>query len=156
MKVILQKSVDKLGHPGDVVEVADGYARNYLMPRGLAVKATRGGVKHVDSLKRAHSVRVNEAKEEAEQVASRLASTPIKVKAHAGEEGKLFGSSTASDTAQGVEKQRRAGAGGVGGGGWCRRAPRSARWGRGAHPSCSDRCARQASWALPAASSTLG
>ncbi|OFW78877.1 MAG: 50S ribosomal protein L9, partial [Actinobacteria bacterium RBG_19FT_COMBO_70_19] len=79
MKVILQKSVDKLGHPGDVVEVADGYARNYLMPRGLAVKATRGGVKHVDSLKRAHSVRVNEAKEEAEQVASRLASTPIKV-----------------------------------------------------------------------------
>ena len=105
MKVILQKSVDKLGHPGDVVEVADGYARNYLMPRGLAVKATRGGVKHVDSLKRAHSVRVNEAKEEAEQVASRLASTPIKVKAHAGEEGKLFGSVTASDIAEAIDKQ---------------------------------------------------
>ena len=105
MKVILQKSVDKLGHPGDVVEVADGYARNYLMPRGLAVKATRGGVKHVDSLKRAHSVRVNEAKEEAEQVASRLASTPIKVKAHAGEEGKLFGSVTANDIAEAIDKQ---------------------------------------------------
>jgi large subunit ribosomal protein L9 len=59
MKVILQKPVDKLGVPGDIVEVADGYARNYLMPRGLAVKATRGGVKHIDSLQRAHRVRVN-------------------------------------------------------------------------------------------------
>ena len=105
MKVILQKSVDKLGHPGDLVEVADGYARNYLMPRGLAVKATRGGVKHVDSLKRAHAMKVNQAKAEAEQVASRLASTPIKVQAHAGEEGKLFGSVTASDLAEAIEKQ---------------------------------------------------
>jgi large subunit ribosomal protein L9 len=105
MKIILQKSVDKLGHPGDIVEVADGYARNYLMPRGLAVKATRGGVKHVDSLKRAHAVRVNQAKAEAEQVASRLASTPIKVRAHAGEEGKLFGSVTASDIAAAIDSQ---------------------------------------------------
>jgi large subunit ribosomal protein L9 len=105
MKVILQKSVDKLGHPGDIVEVADGYARNYLVPRGLAVKATRGGVKHIDSLKRAHGVRVNAAKAEAEQVASRLASTPIAVKAHAGEEGKLFGSVTASDVADAIDRQ---------------------------------------------------
>ncbi|MGE5461610.1 MAG: 50S ribosomal protein L9 [Solirubrobacterales bacterium] len=105
MKVILQKSVDKLGHPGEIVEVADGYARNYLMPRGLAVKATRGGVKHIDSLKRAHSVRVNKAKAEAEQVASRLASTPISVKAHAGEEGKLFGSVTANDIAEALHGQ---------------------------------------------------
>jgi len=105
MKVILQKSVDKLGHPGEIVEVADGYARNYLMPRGLAVKATRGGVKHIDSLKRAHSVRVNKAKAEAEQVASRLASTPISVKAHAGEEGKLFGSVTANDIAEAIDRQ---------------------------------------------------
>jgi large subunit ribosomal protein L9 len=105
MKIILQKTVDKLGHPGDIVEVADGYARNYLMPRGLAVKATRGGVKHIDSLKRAHGVRVNQAKAEAEQVASRLASTPIKVAAHAGEEGKLFGSVTASDIVEAIDKQ---------------------------------------------------
>jgi large subunit ribosomal protein L9 len=105
MKVILQKSVDKLGHPGEIVEVADGYARNYLMPRGLAVKATRGGVKHIDSLKRAHSVRVNQAKAEAEQVASRLASRPISVKAHAGEEGKLFGSVTANDIAEALHGQ---------------------------------------------------
>lgn len=105
MKVILQKPVDKLGAPGDIVEVADGYARNYLMPRGLAVKATKGGVKHIDSLQRAHKVRVNEAKAEAEQVASRLTSTPIKVRAHTGEEGKLFGSVTASDIAEAIEKQ---------------------------------------------------
>lgn len=105
MKVILQKSVDKLGHPGDMVEVADGYARNFLMPRGLAVKATRGGVKHVDSLKRAHTVRVNKAKAEAEQVASRLTATPIKVRAHAGEEGKLFGSVTANDVADEIHRQ---------------------------------------------------
>jgi large subunit ribosomal protein L9 len=105
MKVILQKSVDKLGDPGDIVEVADGYARNYLMPRGLAVKATRGGVKHIESLKRAHAVRVDAAKAEAEQVASRLAGTPITVKAHAGEEGKLFGSVTASDIAEAIGLQ---------------------------------------------------
>jgi len=105
MKVILQKPVDKLGIPGDIVEVADGYARNYLVPRGLAVKATKGGVKHVDSLQRAHRVRVNEAKAEAEQVASRLTATPIKVLAHAGEEGKLFGSVTASDIAGAIDDQ---------------------------------------------------
>jgi large subunit ribosomal protein L9 len=105
MKVILQKPVDKLGVPGDIVEVADGYARNYLVPRGLAVKATKGGVKHIDSLKRAHSVRVNKAKAEAEQVASRLTGTPIKVNAHAGEEGKLFGSVTAADIAEAIDRQ---------------------------------------------------
>jgi large subunit ribosomal protein L9 len=105
MKVILQKSVDKLGDPGDVVDVADGYARNYLMPRGLAVKATTGGVKHVDSLKRAHQVRVNTAKAEAEAVAQRLTATPIKVVARAGEEGKLFGSVTASDIAEEIARQ---------------------------------------------------
>jgi large subunit ribosomal protein L9 len=105
MKIILQKSVDKLGVPGDVVDVADGYARNYLMPRGLAVKATKGGVKHVDSLKRAHAVRVNEAKADAEQLANRLTATPIKVSAHAGEEGKLFGSVTASDIVEAIAEQ---------------------------------------------------
>ena len=105
MRIILQKPVDKLGVPGDIVEVADGYARNYLMPRGLAVKATRGGVKHVDSLQRAHTSRTNKAKAAAEQVASRLIGTPIRISAHAGEEGKLFGSVTASDVAEAIEGQ---------------------------------------------------
>ncbi|MGZ5291549.1 MAG: 50S ribosomal protein L9 [Actinomycetota bacterium] len=105
MKIILQKPVDKLGAPGDIVEVADGYARNYLMPRGMAVKATRGGVKHVGSLKRAHTTRTNKAKAEAEQLASRLIATPIKVSAHAGEEGKLFGSVTATDIVEAIDRQ---------------------------------------------------
>jgi large subunit ribosomal protein L9 len=105
MKVILQQSVDKLGHPGDLVEVADGYARNYLMPRGLAVRASKGAVKHVESLRRAHAVRVDRAKAEAEGVAQRLAATPIKVRARAGEEGRLFGSVTASEIAEEIERQ---------------------------------------------------
>jgi large subunit ribosomal protein L9 len=105
MRVILQKPVDKLGVPGDIVEVADGYARNYLMPRGMAVKATKGGEKHVNSLKRAHTVRVNQVKAESEQVASRLIAAPITVEAHAGEEGKLFGSVTPGDIAEAIEKQ---------------------------------------------------
>jgi large subunit ribosomal protein L9 len=105
MKIILQKAVDKLGVPGDVVDVADGYARNYLMPRGLAVKATKGGVKHVASLKRAHATRVDVAKAEAEQVAQRLTATPVTVAVHVGEEGRLFGSVTPSDVAEAIEVQ---------------------------------------------------
>ena len=105
MKIILQKPVDKLGLPGDVVDVADGYARTYLMPRGLAVKATKGGVKHEESLKRAHTVRVNAAKAEAEQVAQRLIASPVTVPAHAGEEGKLFGSVTPTDVSAAIEAQ---------------------------------------------------
>jgi large subunit ribosomal protein L9 len=105
MRIILQKPVDKLGVPGDVVEVADGYARNYLMPRGLAVKATKGGVKHVESLQRAHTTRVSAEKAEAEQVAQKLIATPVQVSAHAGEEGKLFGSVTASDVAEAIDRQ---------------------------------------------------
>jgi large subunit ribosomal protein L9 len=105
MRVILQKTVDKLGHPGDIVEVADGYARNYLVPRGLAVRATRGGVKHIDSLKRAHTVRTSKAKAEAEAVAAKLMGAPVVVRARAGEEGRLFGSVTPAELAAEIERQ---------------------------------------------------
>ena len=105
MKVILQKPVDKLGVPGDVVDVADGYARNYLMPRGLAIRASKGGVKHVESLKRAHSTRVSQAQAEAQEVADRLTASPIKVRARVGEEGRLFGSVTAAELAEEIERQ---------------------------------------------------
>ena len=104
-KVVLQKPVDKLGNPGDVVEVSDGYARNYLVPRGLAVQATKGMVRHQDSLKRAHDIRVVKEKGEFEAVASKLASTPITVKARAGDEGKLFGSVTAENIADALRTQ---------------------------------------------------
>ena len=105
MKVILQKLIDKLGVPGDVVDVADGYARNYLMPRGLAVRASKGGVKHVESLKRAHTTKVSQAQAEAQEVADRLTASPIKVRARVGEEGRLFGSVTAAEVAEEIERQ---------------------------------------------------
>jgi large subunit ribosomal protein L9 len=105
MKVILQKPVDKLGVPGDVVDVADGYARNYLMPRGLAVRASKGGVKHVESLRRAHTTRVSQAQAEAQEVADRLTASSIKVRARVGEEGRLFGSVTAAELAEEIERQ---------------------------------------------------
>lgn len=105
MKVILQRPVDKLGVPGDLVEVADGYARNYLVPRGMAVKATKGGVKHVHSLKRAHASRVSKEKAEAEIVAQRLTANPIAVRARAGEDGRLFGSVTAGEVAEEIGRQ---------------------------------------------------
>ena len=102
MKIILQKSVDRLGDPGDVAEVADGYARNYLIPRGLAIKAEKGTVRHAESLKRAHEARTKARKGEFEALASQLIQTPIVVTARAGEEGRLFGSVTAADIAGAV------------------------------------------------------
>ncbi|MDP9119463.1 MAG: 50S ribosomal protein L9 [Actinomycetota bacterium] len=105
MKIILQKTVDRLGDPGDVAEVADGYARNYLIPRGLAVKAEKGTVRHADSLKRAHETRTKAQRGEFESVAARIIQTPVVVKARAGDEGKLFGSITAADIADALSAQ---------------------------------------------------
>jgi large subunit ribosomal protein L9 len=106
MKIILQKPVDNLGDPGDIAEVADGYARNYLIPRGLAIKAERGAMKHAESLKRAHTSRLSKQKGEYEAMASKLiAFGTIRVEARAGEEGKLFGSVTAADIAAAVASQ---------------------------------------------------
>jgi large subunit ribosomal protein L9 len=104
MKVILQRSVESLGDPGDVVSVADGYARNYLMPRGLAVAASKGAVKHAESLKRSHESRTAKARVETEAVAAKLAEVALKVSAQAGDEGKLFGSVTAADLAEELTK----------------------------------------------------
>ena len=105
MKIILQKEVEKLGVPGDVVTVADGYARNFLVPRGMAIPASKGAVRHAESLRRAHDTRVNKAKAEAEEFATRLAAKPIVVKARAGEDGRLFGSITTADLAEEIAGQ---------------------------------------------------
>ncbi len=105
MKVIMQKTVDRLGDPGDVADVADGYARNYLIPRGLAVKAEKGAVRHAESLKRAHASRTKAQKGEFETLAARIIQTPVVVTARAGEEGKLFGSVTAADIAEALSAQ---------------------------------------------------
>jgi large subunit ribosomal protein L9 len=105
MKVILQQPVEKLGDPGDVVDVADGYARNFLVPRGLAVRAYKDAVKHAENLKRAHASRQSREKLEFEAVASKLIASKIQIAARAGEEGKLFGSVTAADVADAIAAQ---------------------------------------------------
>jgi len=105
MKIILQKTVERLGDPGDVADVADGYARNFLIPRGLAVKAEKGTMRHAESLKRSHEVRIDARKGELETLAARLVQTAVVVKARAGEEGKLFGSVTAADIAEALSAQ---------------------------------------------------
>ncbi|HWO71622.1 MAG TPA: 50S ribosomal protein L9 [Actinomycetota bacterium] len=105
MRVILQKPVENLGAPGDVVEVADGYARNYLVPRGLAVKATKGAMRHAESLRRAHEARMAKARAEAEAAAQRITAAALRIPARVGEEGKLFGSITAEQIAEEIERQ---------------------------------------------------
>jgi len=106
MKVILQKSVDKLGDPGDVAEVADGYARNYLIPRGMAIRAEKGALKQAEMLKRGHNARLSKEKVEFEALASKLiAAGALQISARAGDEGKLFGSVTAADIAEAVAAQ---------------------------------------------------
>ena len=106
MKVLLQKPVEKLGEPGDVVDVSDGYARNYLVPQGIAIKAAKGVVKQAESMKRAHETRQTKRKAEYEAVASRLiAAGGLTIRARAGDEGKLFGSVTATDVAEAITSQ---------------------------------------------------
>jgi len=104
MKVILQREVDKLGAPGDVIEVADGYARNFLIPKGLAASASKGAVKHAERLRGAHEKRQRAAVEAAQAIADRLNSTPVRIQAKAGEDGRLFGSITVHQLADEIEK----------------------------------------------------
>jgi large subunit ribosomal protein L9 len=104
MKIILQKEVDKLGGPGDLVSVADGYARNFLIPRGLAAPASQGGVRHAERLRKTHQERVQKAVGEAQAMADRLSASPIRIPARAGEEGRLFGSITVIDVAEELTK----------------------------------------------------
>lgn len=104
MKVVLNSDVEKLGRKGDVVEVAAGYARNFLLPRNLAIFATKGSLKQAESLLRARSDR--DAKELAvfTELATRISSTPLVIAARAGAEGQLFGSITNADIAEALEK----------------------------------------------------
>jgi large subunit ribosomal protein L9 len=104
MKIILQREVEKLGVPGDVVDVADGYARNFLIPRKLAVPATKGSVKHAETLKQAHEARVQKAVQEAQAVADKLGATAVRIRGKAGEDGRLFGSVTPAKVAEEIEK----------------------------------------------------
>jgi large subunit ribosomal protein L9 len=105
MKVVLREDVETLGHKGDLLEVADGYARNYLVPRGLAIVATKGVVQQATAMQRNRKVRDLRDKESAQEIATRLTATPIEVKARAGEGGKLFGSVTTGDIVAAVKER---------------------------------------------------
>ncbi|MDQ1286999.1 MAG: large subunit ribosomal protein [Actinomycetota bacterium] len=103
MKLILTQEVTGLGTPGDVVEVKDGYGRNYLVPRGLAVAWTKGGEKQVASIRKARVAREVASVEEAAQLRSKLESRPVKLTVRAGGSGRLFGAVTPADIATAVE-----------------------------------------------------
>lgn len=105
MKIILQKPVESLGGAGEVVQVADGYARNYLFPRGLAAPATKGAVRHAERAKAQAEERQRRSKEEAEAVSARLAKAPVRLQAQAGEDGRLFGSITGHHIAEQIQEQ---------------------------------------------------
>jgi len=102
MKVILTTDVDGLGHKGEVVEVADGYARNYLVPQSKAIKATRGALKEAQAMRRAREEAQRVAKAAASQVAEALADSRVIVAARSAEEGKLFGSIGARNVAEAI------------------------------------------------------
>ncbi|WP_169080293.1 50S ribosomal protein L9 [Microcella alkalica] len=102
-KLILTQDVTGLGAPGDVVEVKNGYARNYLIPQGYAVAWTRGGEKQVEQIKAARAAREHATIEEAQDLKARLEAHPIKLAVKAGAEGRLFGSVKTSDVAAAVE-----------------------------------------------------
>jgi large subunit ribosomal protein L9 len=102
MKLILTQEVTGLGAPGDVVEVAGGYGRNYLVPRGLAMRWTRGGEKQIELIRRARSARDIRSLDEAREVAGRLQSLTVRLQTRAGASGRLFGSVTPADIAAAV------------------------------------------------------
>ncbi|MEY3406461.1 MAG: hypothetical protein RLZZ556_533, partial [Actinomycetota bacterium] len=101
-KVILTNEVSGLGSAGDVVEVKDGYARNYLLPRGFAVLWTKGGEKQVAQIKAAREARALATIEEAQALKARLQENPIKLAVKAGVGGRLFGAVKTADVAAAV------------------------------------------------------
>ena len=104
MKVILTKTVEPLGEKGDVVDVADGYARNYLVPKKFAVKASEGALKQADAMRVAREESERRALDEAKLLAENLAGTRVVVAARAGDSGNLFGSIGATDVAEAIVK----------------------------------------------------
>jgi large subunit ribosomal protein L9 len=104
MKLILTNEVTGLGGPGDVVEVAGGYGRNYLVPRGLAMLWTRGAEKQIDLIKRARAARDIRGVDDAKEAAKRLSALTVQLDVRAGAQGRLFGSVSASDIADAVRK----------------------------------------------------
>lgn len=112
MKVILKENVENLGHIGDVVKVAPGYARNFLIPKGFAIEATLKNTKALDHEKRQLEYKKNKVLEAAKQLAAKIEGLALSIAHQAGEEGKLFGAVTNMELAellkaQGIEIDRK-------------------------------------------------
>ncbi len=104
MKLILTAPVEHVGVPGDIVEVKDGYGRNYLLPRGFAISWTKGAEKQIEGIKRARDAREIRSVEHAKEVRSQLEALSVTLPAQAGSTGKLFGAVTAADIVVAVKK----------------------------------------------------
>ena len=105
MEIILKEDVEKLGNKGEVVEVADGYARNYLLPKGLAVFATKENLNQLKQQLKKEERKEEERREEAQEIADKLSELELEFAVKAGEEGRLFGSVTDKDIAESIEEE---------------------------------------------------
>ncbi len=105
MEVILKEDVQKLGHRGDVVKVADGYGRNYLLPKKLAIEATAGNKKVIEQMKASAVRKAQKDKADAEALAKQFEGASVTITRRAGEQDQLFGSVTSSDIAAELEKK---------------------------------------------------
>jgi large subunit ribosomal protein L9 len=105
VKIVLRSDVTDIGHKGDVLDVSDGYARNYLIPKGLAFKATPGSMEQSAAMRRTRELREAAEVADAQAMADRLADKVIRIGANAGEEGKLFGSVTTNDIVTALAEQ---------------------------------------------------
>jgi large subunit ribosomal protein L9 len=103
MKIILTNEVSGLGTAGDIVEVKDGYARNYLVPRGFAIRWTKGGQKDVDAIRRARKIHEIQTLEQANEVKGKLEGLTVKLAVRAGDAGRLFGSVTPGDVVEAIK-----------------------------------------------------
>ena len=103
MKLILTREVSGLGRPGDIVEVADGYGRNYLVPRGAAINWTKGAERQISQIKRAQDAREVRGMDHAGELKAQLEGLSVQLAARAGDGGKLFGSVTQADIADAVK-----------------------------------------------------
>jgi len=104
VKLILTAAVPKLGSAGDVVEVKDGYGRNFLVPRGFAIRWTRGGEKQIEGIKRSRDAREIRSADHAQDVRNELEALAIELPVRAGDTGKLFGAVTAADVIGAIKK----------------------------------------------------
>ena len=105
MEVILRQAVEKLGHPGDIVKVSPGYARNFLLPRGFAYEATPGNKKRIEQERQRLEAAEEARRGSAQEYAGKLEQVSLTFSARVGEEGKLFGSVTSADIAQQLAEQ---------------------------------------------------